>query len=78
MIGADGIHSTVRRLVVGTYSPSYAGQSVWRSVVATRPQGIVDNIMVLMGEGRFFGLVPIGEGHTYGFGAFNVEVRGPA
>ena len=65
MIGADGIQSTARRLVVGTYSPSYAGQLVWRSVVATRPQGIVDNIMVLMGEGRFFGLVPIGEGHTY-------------
>ena len=56
-----------------TYSPSYAGQLVWRSVVATRPQGIVDNIMVLMGEGRFFGLVPMGEGHTYGFGALNVE-----
>ena len=73
VIGADGIHSTARRLVVGTYSPSYAGQLVWRSVVATRPQGIVDNIMVLMGEGRFFGLVPIGEGHTYGFGALNVE-----
>jgi 2-polyprenyl-6-methoxyphenol hydroxylase-like FAD-dependent oxidoreductase len=73
VIGADGIHSTARRLVVGTYSPSYAGQLVWRSVVATRPQGIVDNIMVLMGEGRFFGLVPIGEGHTYGFGALNAE-----
>ena len=36
-------------------------------------QGIVDNIMVLMGDGRFFGLVPMGEGHTYGFGALNVE-----
>ena len=29
--------------------------------------------MVLMGEGRFFGLVPMGEGHTYGFGSLNVE-----
>jgi 2-polyprenyl-6-methoxyphenol hydroxylase-like FAD-dependent oxidoreductase len=73
VIGADGIHSTVRALVVGAYSPGYAGQLVWRSVVATRPQGIVDTIMVLMGEGRFFGLVPMGEGHTYGFGALNVE-----
>ena len=73
VIGADGIHSTVRALAVGAYSPSYAGQLVWRSVVATRPPGIADNIMVLMGEGRFFGLVPMGEGHTYGFGSLNVE-----
>jgi 2-polyprenyl-6-methoxyphenol hydroxylase-like FAD-dependent oxidoreductase len=26
-------------------------------------------MMVLMGEGSFFGLAPMGEGHTYGFGA---------
>jgi hypothetical protein len=25
--------------------------------------------MVLLGEGRFFGVVPMGEGYTYGFGA---------
>jgi hypothetical protein len=37
------------------------------------PPGIVDNIMVLMGDGRFFGLVPMGEGHTYGFGSLNAE-----
>ena len=26
-------------------------------------------MMVLLGDGRFFGLVPMGEGCTYGFGA---------
>jgi hypothetical protein len=44
----------------------------WRSVIAMRPAGLVDMI-VLMGEGRFFGLVPMGEGHTYGFGAIGGE-----
>src|SRR4029077_5380730 len=73
VVGADGIHSTVRALAVGSSPPSYAGQMVWRSVITSCPQGIVDNIMVLMGDGCFFGLVPMGEGYTYGFGAVDAE-----
>jgi 2-polyprenyl-6-methoxyphenol hydroxylase-like FAD-dependent oxidoreductase len=68
VIGADGIHSTVRRLAIRSLLPTYAGQMVWRSVIPSRPPGIVE-MMVLMGEERFFGLVPMGEGWTYGFGA---------
>lgn len=67
-VGADGINSTVRELAVSSSSPSYAGQMVWRSVIPIRPPAVVD-MKVLMGEGRFFGVVPMGEGHTYGFGA---------
>jgi 2-polyprenyl-6-methoxyphenol hydroxylase-like FAD-dependent oxidoreductase len=73
VVGADGIHSTVRALAIGSSPPSYAGQMVWRSVITSRPHGIVDNIMVLMGDGCFFGLVPMGEGYTYGFGAVDAE-----
>jgi 2-polyprenyl-6-methoxyphenol hydroxylase-like FAD-dependent oxidoreductase len=72
VVGADGIYSTVRDLAVTSSPPSYAGQMVWRSLIATRPRGIVC-MMVLMGEGRFFGLVPMGEGYTYGFGAVDGE-----
>jgi 2-polyprenyl-6-methoxyphenol hydroxylase-like FAD-dependent oxidoreductase len=68
VVGADGIYSTVRELAVTSSSPSYAGQMVWRSIIPTRPREMVD-MMVLMGEGRFFGVVPMGEGYTYGFGA---------
>jgi 2-polyprenyl-6-methoxyphenol hydroxylase-like FAD-dependent oxidoreductase len=68
VVGADGIHSTVRELALSASSPSYAGTMAWRSVIPTRPPGILD-MMVLMGEGSFFGLAPMGEGHTYGFGA---------
>jgi 2-polyprenyl-6-methoxyphenol hydroxylase-like FAD-dependent oxidoreductase len=68
LVGADGIYSTVRELAVNSSSPSYAGQAVWRSIIPTRPRGIVE-MMVLMGEGCFFGVVPMGEGYTYGFGA---------
>ena len=68
VVGADGIYSTVRELAVNPSSPRYAGQMVWRSVIPTRPRGIVE-MMVLMGDGCFFGVVPMGEGYTYGFGA---------
>jgi 2-polyprenyl-6-methoxyphenol hydroxylase-like FAD-dependent oxidoreductase len=70
VVGADGIHSTVRQLAIGASLPTYAEQMVWRSVIPTRPPGMVE-MMVLMGEGCFFGLVPMGEGCTYGFGAVN-------
>jgi 2-polyprenyl-6-methoxyphenol hydroxylase-like FAD-dependent oxidoreductase len=67
VIGADGIHSTVRDLALGGPPPRYAGQVVWRSVIPTRPDGL-DDMLVVMGDGRFFGLVPMGGGRTYGFG----------
>ena len=68
VVGADGIYSTVRELAVDSSSPRYAGQMVWRSIIPIRPQGLVD-MMVLLGEGCFFGVVPMGEAYTYGFGA---------
>jgi 2-polyprenyl-6-methoxyphenol hydroxylase-like FAD-dependent oxidoreductase len=61
VIGADGINSVVRRLAVSAEQPAYAGTMAWRSVVATRPDG-VDHLMLLMGDGCFFGLVPVGGG----------------
>lgn len=68
VVGADGIRSTVRELAFASSSPAYAGQMVWRSLIPGRPPGMVD-MMVLMGETSFFGLVPMGRGQTYGFGA---------
>ena len=72
VVGADGIRSTVRELAIASSPPAYNGQMIWRSVIPTRPQGMVD-MMLLMGEKYFFGLVPMGEGHTYGFGAVDAE-----
>jgi FAD-dependent urate hydroxylase len=72
VIGADGISSTVRGLAVSPVRPDYAGQVVWRSVIPTRPAGVT-GVMVLLGEGCFFGMVPVGRGRTYGFGALDAE-----
>jgi 2-polyprenyl-6-methoxyphenol hydroxylase-like FAD-dependent oxidoreductase len=72
VVGADGIRSTVRNLAVASSAPLYAGQMAWRSIIPTRPQGMVD-MLLLMGDKYFFGLVPMGEGHTYGFGVIDGE-----
>jgi FAD-dependent urate hydroxylase len=66
VVGADGIYSTVRGLAVSPVPPEYAGLMSWRSVIPGRPPGVT-HLMLLMGEGCFFGLVPVGDGGTYGF-----------
>jgi 2-polyprenyl-6-methoxyphenol hydroxylase-like FAD-dependent oxidoreductase len=67
VVGADGMYSTVRRLTLGAASPAYTGQMVWRSIAPTRPRGLT-TLQFLLGEGCFFGLLPTGDGYTYGFG----------
>jgi 2-polyprenyl-6-methoxyphenol hydroxylase-like FAD-dependent oxidoreductase len=66
VIGADGIHSTVRALAFGGPSPCYAGQVVWRAVIPTALGG-VDGMHLVMGDGCFVGLLPVRGGRTYGF-----------
>jgi 2-polyprenyl-6-methoxyphenol hydroxylase-like FAD-dependent oxidoreductase len=66
VVAADGIHSTVRRLAVAPVVPRLLGTTGWRSLVDGRPAG-VDHLLLLLGEGCFFGLVPVGHGRTYGF-----------
>ena len=39
VVGADGIHSTVRGLAVSRAAPSYAGAVGWRSIIPARPRG---------------------------------------
>jgi 2-polyprenyl-6-methoxyphenol hydroxylase-like FAD-dependent oxidoreductase len=50
-----------------TVAPVYTGQMVWRSLAPIQPPG-VSRVQFLLGEGCFFGLVPVGGGYTYGFG----------
>lgn len=39
----------------------------WRSIAPIRPGGLT-TLQFLLGDGCFFGLCPVGEGRTYGFG----------
>ena len=77
VVGADGINSDVRRAAVGAAPPCFAGQMAWRSVARVRPDGL-DGVQFWLGEDRFFGLFPAGNGITYGVGNVTSErVREP-
>jgi 2-polyprenyl-6-methoxyphenol hydroxylase-like FAD-dependent oxidoreductase len=80
VVGADGISSGIRELAFGTNPPVGAGHIAWRSVVPMRPAKLSD-LRFFFGDRCFFGLCPVGGGHTYGFGHvaephFHDDVRG--
>jgi 2-polyprenyl-6-methoxyphenol hydroxylase-like FAD-dependent oxidoreductase len=63
VIGADGIHSTVRRLAVGAGAVRPVGQLAWRFVTECPPE--VTTWTVLLGRQVTFLAVPIGRGRVY-------------
>jgi 2-polyprenyl-6-methoxyphenol hydroxylase-like FAD-dependent oxidoreductase len=76
VVGADGIHSAIRRLVFDGVPPRYVGQVSWRAVVHGGPA--ITAWTVMLGRGRAFLLVPIGEGRLYCYADVNAsEGRDP-
>ena len=72
VVGADGIRSTVRAMVLGATPPTYLGAMNWRSVVPTQPTGLESALQMHVSDRRIFGLVTMGAGHTYSF-AISIE-----
>ena len=68
VVGADGISSSVRALALNhSAPPAELGAVNWRSIAPIR-LGRLTAVRFLLGDGCFFGLCPVGEGRTYGFG----------
>jgi 2-polyprenyl-6-methoxyphenol hydroxylase-like FAD-dependent oxidoreductase len=67
VVGADGISSTVRALTISREPPAYTGHMAWRSLASIGRQDVA-TLQFLLGDGCFFGLCPVGDGRTYGFG----------
>jgi 2-polyprenyl-6-methoxyphenol hydroxylase-like FAD-dependent oxidoreductase len=67
VVGADGIHSAVRDHAMGRVVPTFGGQIVWRSLAPIRLSG-APSVQMWLGDGCFFGMCSVGDGHTYGFG----------
>jgi len=63
VVGADGLHSAVRRLAVDPQPPTPVGQHSWRFLAACPPQ--VTTWTVLLGRGASFLTVPVGGGLVY-------------
>lgn len=75
LVGADGIHSTVRRHLFGEVKPVYMGYRSHRLVVDNNAG--VDCFTELLGQGQRIGLVPIAPGRIYIWTTFN-SPREPA
>jgi len=71
VIGADGVHSQVRRLAVSPAPPAYGGDVYWRGVVHDLQP--LANMCLFFGDRRAIGLVPLGHGQTYIFGQLASE-----
>jgi 2-polyprenyl-6-methoxyphenol hydroxylase-like FAD-dependent oxidoreductase len=71
VIGADGVHSTVRGLLwPDAGEPRYAGYTAWRLI--TGPAGPLAEGSESWGAGERFGIVPLRDGRTYCFATANV------
>jgi 2-polyprenyl-6-methoxyphenol hydroxylase-like FAD-dependent oxidoreductase len=73
MIGADGLHSPVRRQLLPHSQPRYAGYTCWRAVVEAAALGLaVGSSFEIWGSaGRRIGYVPVGKGRAYWFACLN-------
>ncbi|NEO33066.1 MAG: FAD-dependent monooxygenase [Symploca sp. SIO3C6] len=77
LIGADGINSTIRQILIGDGSPRYCGSMSWRAVIKyqhclLRPNGIT----IMTGtDGKVFTLWDVGSGYIFwGAGALSADV----
>lgn len=69
VIGADGIHSQIRREVFGSFNPKYMGYRSHRLIMENVAG--VRCFTEYLGRGQRIGLVPIGEKRLYVWTTFN-------
>lgn len=62
LVGADGLHSVVRRQLLGDTPLRYAGYTSWRGVAPASGLGPAHEVVEMMGRGLRFGMVQISAG----------------
>ena len=72
VVGADGVHSTIRSLVLGGPPARYVGQASWRFLAAGFPD--IADWTVMLGRGRAFLTVALGQGLVYCYADRNTSV----
>jgi 2-polyprenyl-6-methoxyphenol hydroxylase-like FAD-dependent oxidoreductase len=80
LVGADGIHSAIRRGLGHPSTPRYAGYTAWRGVMRLEDAGLsVDGDFwgLYVGAGSQCGLNLMSEGRVYWFATQNVPADGP-
>ncbi|MGE0432008.1 MAG: FAD-dependent monooxygenase [Planctomycetota bacterium] len=75
VVGADGIHSKVRDLLLGPTVLQYSGYTCWRVIAPITPEhGTVES----WGRGQRIGVVPVRGDRAYAFLVANAPPRQPA
>jgi len=69
VVGADGVHSTIRRVAMGGPPAGYVGQLSWRFVVNDFPERT--DWTAMLGRGRTFLTVALGGGVVYCYADIN-------
>ncbi|MBX9948528.1 MAG: FAD-dependent monooxygenase [Candidatus Obscuribacterales bacterium] len=70
LVGADGLHSAVRKQYLKDGDPQFANCFAWRGVVTGEFEGLPsDSGLLILGSGLQFGAMRIGQGRVYWFGA---------
>jgi 2-polyprenyl-6-methoxyphenol hydroxylase-like FAD-dependent oxidoreductase len=78
LIAADGIHSVVRKKLVPTSIPRYAGYTCWRGITDNLPEGFnADETSETWGQGIRFGVVPLTKERVYWFACVNASANDP-
>jgi 2-polyprenyl-6-methoxyphenol hydroxylase-like FAD-dependent oxidoreductase len=71
VVGADGVHSTIRRLALGGPPARYVGQACWRFVADGFPD--ISDWTVMLGRGRTFLTLALGRGVVYCYADINAS-----
>ncbi|NEQ24663.1 MAG: NAD(P)-binding protein [Microcoleus sp. SIO2G3] len=67
LIGADGLNSAVRQVLIRDGSPNYAGRLSWRSVVKYSHELLLpdESTLITAPDGKNFLLVDVGDGYIF-------------
>ncbi|MBW4492893.1 MAG: FAD-dependent monooxygenase [Oscillatoria princeps RMCB-10] len=66
LVGADGINSTVRQVVIGDGAPRYAGRMSWRAVLKYSHELLAaDEVTLMIGDGKNMVLIDTGGGYIF-------------
>ena len=71
VVGADGVHSTIRSLALGGPEARYVGQASWRFLADGFPD--ISDWTVMLGRGRTFLTVALGAGAVYCYADVNTS-----
>jgi 2-polyprenyl-6-methoxyphenol hydroxylase-like FAD-dependent oxidoreductase len=73
VVGADGIHSSIRQLLFGRTGPRYVGQVSWRFLVDH--VGGIDTWTAMLGQRRAFLTMPVANNRLYCYADLTTTAR---